>query len=331
MNGKRFSLNVEVGDDGADPLRQTVKLADELGFEGAWLGDHYMPWIHSGGRAGMVWPLLGVCLEATKKICVGPIVTTPIGGRYHPALVAQACATLDEIYPGRLTLAVGTGEAVNEYPFMERWPSWKERTERLVEGVRLMRQLWESDSYFDFDGRYFGKKQLFLYSKPKTRIKVNMSSFGEKSARLAGLNGDGLITTTARCSFQECRDVLFPNFDAGARESGRDPATLDKIVLLIFTFEGEDSYLKSARERAAGRLAKGSLDNADPRSVESKSESMSKEEILSRMHFCSTWSDVVELVSRYRRIGVTNVILPCGPDPEKMRDFAKEVLPHFHS
>jgi coenzyme F420-dependent glucose-6-phosphate dehydrogenase len=331
LASKKLTVAVEMGDDGKDPVRQTVELAEELGFEAAWLGDHFMPWTHSGGGAGMVWSLLGVCLERTKKIKLGPLVTTPIGGRYHPTLIAQASATLDAIYPGRLLLAVGTGEAINEFPFMQKWPPWKERMGRLVEGVQLMRKLWESESYFDFEGKYFGKKQIFLYSKPRTNIKVQISAFGRKSAKIAGKYGDGLMTTTARCPYDTCRDTLFPNFDEGAKEAKKNPSRLDKTILLNYTSEGEEDYLKFARERAVGRLGKGALDNSDPRDIENLDTTISREEILRRMHFCSNWADLVELISRYRKIGVTNVILPCGPDAKLLRKYASEILPHFRS
>jgi alkanesulfonate monooxygenase SsuD/methylene tetrahydromethanopterin reductase-like flavin-dependent oxidoreductase (luciferase family) len=279
----------------------------------------------------MAWCLLGIFLERTKKIRVGPLVTTPIGGRYHPTLVAQACATLDQIYPGRLLLAVGAGEAINEYPFMKEWPPWKERVARLIEGVQLMRRLWESKSYFDFEGAYFGKKQLFLYTKPRTRIRIHMSAFGRRSAQLAGKYGDGLATTSARCPFETCRDVIFPNFEKGAREASKDPSKLEKIVSLAYTFESEKSFLATARQQAVGRLATGALDLVDPRKIENLSDHLSKEEILSRMHFCSRWSDLVELVSRYRKIGATSVGLSCGSDLRLLRAYAKHVSPHFKS
>ena len=154
-----------------------------------------MPWMDSGKRSAFVWSLMGSALEASKKIQVGPYVSTPIGARYHPAIVAQASATLDNMYPGRFIIGVGTGEAVNEAMFLPSgWPRWKERTDRLVEGVELMKRLWSSDSYFDFQGNYFKMNQVFLYTKPKTNLKVYFSAVGEKFAEISGKYGDGLIT-----------------------------------------------------------------------------------------------------------------------------------------
>jgi len=330
-NRHPFKVSLEMGDEFGDPVRQTISLAEEEGFRDTWLGDHFMPWGHTGKRAGAVWSAMGYCLERTKRMRIGPMVTTPIGGRYHPGVIAQAAATLDAVFPGRVLMAVGAGEAINEYPFMEAWPQWKERMERLLEGVALIRKFWESDSYFDFQGKYFGKKDLFLYTKPRKRIDILISAFGAKSARLSGINGDGLITTSARTPFEVCRDVIFPGFDEGARSSRRDPSGLQKAVLLVYTFDSEREFLRSARESALGRFSRGGLDETDTRRVEMASDGMTERELLSKTAFCSGWSELVELIDKYRKIGATQIILPCGPDRALVRNYAKKVLPHFAS
>src|SRR5579872_2612697 len=153
----KVRISLDIGENEKDPteFRDAVVLADKLGFDVAWLGDHFMPWMDSGKRSAYVWSLIASALEASRKIKVGPYVTTPIGARYHPAIIAQASATLDNMYPGRFKLGVGTGEAVNEAMFLPSgWPRWKERTNRLVEGVELMRKMWSSGSFFDFTGSY---------------------------------------------------------------------------------------------------------------------------------------------------------------------------------
>jgi coenzyme F420-dependent glucose-6-phosphate dehydrogenase len=225
-------IAADIGENEADPaeFRDCVMLAEKLGYDAAWLGDHYMPWVHSGNRSAFVWSLMGSCLQATKKIKLGPYVTTPIGGRYHPAIIAQASATLDNMFPGRLLLGVGTGEALNEVPFFKGWPPWEERMERLIEGTQLIRKLWKSGSYFDFRGRYFSANQLFLYTKPRTEMKILFSGVGRKAARYAGQYGDGLITLSSHNNFERCRDMLFPSFYEGARSAGEDPTEM-KIVL----------------------------------------------------------------------------------------------------
>ena len=305
-----------------------VVLTEKLGFDVAWLGDHFMPWVHSGDRSAYVWSLMASCLEATKKIKIGPYVTTPIGGRYHPAMIAQASATLDNMYPGRLVLGIGTGEAMNEAPFMQKWPGWKERMHRLVEGTQLMRKLWTSKSYFDFKGEFFNANQVFLYTKPRTNLSILISSIGEKSAVLAGEYGDGIITLGSRNPPDKIRDVIFSRFAEGARKAKKDPAKLEKIVTISFTLDDRKTFLARPRGHA-GNLAKGALDEPDPRKIEEMGNGVSDDVLLGSTTFCSKWSDVVELVWKLREIGATQVVLPAGPDKKLIRTYTQKLLPHL--
>lgn len=235
-----MKISLDIGENEKDPaeFRDLIVLSEKLGYDVAWLGDHFMPWVDSGNRSAYVWSLMGSVLEATRKIKVGPYVTTPIGARYHPAIIAQASATLDNMYTGRFILGVGTGEAVNGVMFFPQgWPPGKERSDRLIEGVELMRKLWSSDSFFDFDGSYFKLKQVFLYTRPKTDLKIYFSAVGPKFAELSGIHGDGLITLTSRHSLEELRDLIFPCFDRGARSVGKDPSKIEKIISFNFTLE----------------------------------------------------------------------------------------------
>lgn len=285
-----------------------------------------MPWVHSGRRSAFVWSLMASCLEATEKIRVGPYVTTPIGGRYHPALIAQSSATLDNMYPGRFVLSVGTGEAVNELSFMSRWPAWRERMDRLVEGVSLMRKLWRSRSHFDFDGKYFGARGTYLYTKPKTNIPILVSSTGPMSAGLAGENGDGIVTLGSRNNPDRIGDSLFSNFDAGARRAGKNPARMEKVVSLAFTLDTPREFLSRPRG-PFGRLVKGALDEPDPRKIEQMGLEAPDDVLLQSTTFCSSWGEVAELVWKFEKMGTTQVVLPADPDEKVIRTYARKLLP----
>ena len=122
--GDRFDkveIQLNLGENENDPQEfvDAAVYAEKLGFRTAWFGDHIFPWFHSGKRCSFVWSMLSVALEKTGRMKVGPWVTVPIGARYHPAIVAQAAATLDNMYPGRVLLGVGSGEALNERPFCD--------------------------------------------------------------------------------------------------------------------------------------------------------------------------------------------------------------------
>ena len=154
---------------------------EEVGFDVIWLGDHYYPWHHSFKHNFYVWSLLPVLLSRTRVVKAGVDVTVPIGGRYHPAIIAQASATIDVMFPGRFLLGVGSGEAINEKHFLGYWPSWEERMERLVEAVSLIKKLWKSEDYFSFEGKYFKMPLAFLYLKPKTSIPIYFSAMGGRA------------------------------------------------------------------------------------------------------------------------------------------------------
>ncbi len=136
----KIAFQLDLGENTYDPMKfvDAVVYAEEQGFDTAWFGDHFFPWFHSGKKSAFAWSVMGSALDRTGSIKVGTLVTTPIGGRYHPAIIAQASSTLDNMYPGRFRLGVGTGEALNEGPFWNnRWPPWEERLERLLEGIKL--------------------------------------------------------------------------------------------------------------------------------------------------------------------------------------------------
>lgn len=325
-----FQIAVDIGENEEDPgeFKNCVILAEKLGYDVAWLGDHFMPWVHSGNKSAYVWSLMGSCLEATKKIRLGPYVTTPIGARYHPAIVAQASATLDNMYPGRFLLGVGTGEAINETPFFQRWPKWQERMERLIEGTQLMRKLWTSESYFDFDGKYFRANQIYLYTKPKTNLNIYFSAVGLKAAKFAGQYADGLVTLSSHNSVEGLRDVLFPAFFEGAKSAGRDTSNMNIVVSLSFTLKDPKTFSRTERTYA-GISAKGSWNVPDPRVIERMGKEMSVEELLKTTHFCEKWSDVVDLIAKYREIGVTQIALQPGTDKKLIRTYAQRILPYF--
>jgi len=329
-SSKPFQVSIDIGENEKDPMefKECVILGEKLGFDVTWLGDHFMPWVHSSNRSSFVWSLMGACLEATNKVKLGPYVTTPIGARYHPLIIAQAAATLDNMYPGRFLLTVGTGEAMNEAPFFQGWPPWKERMERLVEGIQLMKKFWTSKTYFDFDGKYFKANQIYMYTRPRTDLKVYFSGVGPKAARNAGEFGDALITLSHANPYERCRDVIFPAFEEGARSAGKDPSKMEKIVSLSFTLKDPATFSKTER-MYAGIAAKNSTDVADPRVIEKMGYDMSDEELFRSTTFCSKWSDVIDLISKYQELGVTQIALNSGADKKMIRTFAQKVLPHF--
>ena len=126
-------------------LAMQARLAQQAGFDGLWISDHFHPWLDEQGQSSFVWPVIGALPRATS-LPITTAVTCPIM-RMHPALVAQAAATVGLLTNGRFTLGLGTGEALNEHITGKRWPGAEERLEMLEEAVGLIRDLireWRS-------------------------------------------------------------------------------------------------------------------------------------------------------------------------------------------
>lgn len=325
----RPTISVDLGENYYDPMQfvESIQLAEELGLEIAWIGDHLFPWAHSGKKSAFAWSVIPVALERTRNIKVGPDVTCPIGGRYHPLLVAQAAATIDNMYPSRFILAVGSGEAVNEARFFPQgFPKWRERIERLAEAVVLMKKLWQSEEYFKFEGRYFNVGEVFLYTKPKGDIPIYFSAIGTKAASYAGAYGDHLITIN---SADKCREIV-QIFETAAREKGKDPSKMDKMAFLDITYADEKRGIEDVRRIGeAAYLVEGANDQQDPRRIEEMSTELSDREILEKKYFCAAPDDIIEIVERYSKVGITHVAIYTRGNPAEVRLIGEKVLPYF--
>ena len=166
--------------------------AEQAGFDSVWASDHVHPWQENQGHAGNAWLTLAAIGQRTAGVMLGTAVTCPIY-RNHPALVAQAFATLGELYPGRVFLGVGTGEAVNELPAGGGWGPYDERISRLREAVTLIRRLWTQDRV-THAGPAFPIANAKIYDQPVEPIPIYIAASGPRSAALAGEIGDGWIT-----------------------------------------------------------------------------------------------------------------------------------------
>lgn len=171
-------------------LLRLVRLAEEAGFDVAKSSDHFHPWSERQGQSGFAWAWLGAAMEATR-LPIG-IISAP-GYRYHPAVLAQAAATIAEMYPGRLWLALGSGEAISEAITGLTWPDKAERNARLLECVSVMRSLFAGETV-THRGRVT-VVEAKLYSRPKVPFPLFGSAVSPATARLVGGWADGLLTT----------------------------------------------------------------------------------------------------------------------------------------
>jgi coenzyme F420-dependent glucose-6-phosphate dehydrogenase len=272
--------------------------------------------------------MIPAALERTKKIKMGTWVTAPIGGRYHPAIVAHAAATMDNMYPGRFLLGVGTGEALNERPFWnDRWPGWRERMDRLSEGIRLMRQLWGSKEPFKFDGEYFSSDFYFLYTKPKGKIPIYQSAIGTRASEAAGKQADGLITIIPRNDVTRMEEKILPAYLEGRREVNK--SRIGKIAAeLFYSFRRPEDVFRTSKNKL-GIHRKDSWSLPNPVAVEEEGPKVTMEELKRGVAFCTSWKGLVSLIDAYREIGVSEINTDPGCDKKRIQEFAKNVLDVF--
>jgi len=326
----KVEIQVNLGESDYDPQAfvDAAVYTEEMGFNTVWFGDHIFPWFHSGKRSSFVWSVLSVAMEKTAGIKVGPWVTVPIGARYHPAIIAQATATLDNMYPGRLLLGVGSGEALNERSFWNGdWPKWEERMERLIEGIKLIRMMWDSKEPFKFEGKYFSADFYYLYTKPRGKIPIYFSAIGKRAARLAGLHADGLITICPRNNLQTMKEVILPAYRQGRSEANKKGPGIAAIELGYSFLKPEE--LVRTQWRTLGFFRKDSWSIPTPVAVEEEGKKVTVEDVRKGLHFCKNWRDLVEIIEEYAKIGVKSVALVTLCNKRLIRDVAKNVLSVF--
>jgi G6PDH family F420-dependent oxidoreductase len=177
---------------GPHDLVAQAKKAEQAGFEGLWISDHYHPWNDQQGHSPFVWSTIGAISQATDEMTVTTAVTCPTI-RIHPAVIAQAAATSAVLLEGRFCLGLGSGEALNEHIIGARWPEADERLEMLEEAVEVIRTLWQGGAR-DHRGRHYRVEHARIYDLPETLPPIVISGFGPKAVQLAARIGDGYCT-----------------------------------------------------------------------------------------------------------------------------------------
>ncbi len=302
-------------------------LAERAGFEFVCTSDHLMPWFHRGGQAGHAWIWIAAAGAITKKVRLGTGVTTCIH-RYHPAVVAQAFASLDQLYPGRIFLGLGTGEAMNEAPIGHSWPSFDERLERTVEAVQVIKSLWERD-FADFDGKYYKIKDVNLYTKPVKKIPIYFAASGPKASKVAGKYGDALMTTDFG---REHIRRIFTSFEEGVRESGRDAVDLPRMVELKVSFDEDyDKALDSMLVWRATTIHRMfSQPVSDPRGLDKMGETVDPAKMKNKVY--TDMDRLTKKIEEYIKMGFTEIeVGSSSPDEEKfIQEFGKKALPYLN-
>ena len=258
---------------------------------------------------------------------LGTSVLTPTL-RYHPSIIAQAFATLGSLYPGRVFLGVGTGEAMNETPATgAEFPGRKERRLRLAEAIALIRLLW-TEERVDFKGDYYETSRATIYDRPELPVPIFVAAAGPLAARLAGRVGDGFICTSGKdpALYRE----LLDNVEEGARTAGRDPSAIRNMIEVKVSYDRDKQFAYDAcRWWAALALTPAQKEGIeDPLELERLAD-----ENADRAHTRFITSDdpgqVVERLGAYLDLGFEDLLLhfPADDQCRFLDQFSKDVLP----
>ena len=305
-------------------MLEQAKAAEAAGFEGLATSDHFAPWFPDG-QATQAWVYLGALGQVTSK----PIGTavTPVVHHYHPGLIAQAFMSLEEMYPGRVFLGVGSGEALNEVPLGIDWPSPREKLSRFEQGLEAIDRLWNGETV-TMDGGWFQLKEAKLYTRAESRPKMYVSAFGPQAARIAGRFGDGLWTL----GDPDAAPAIVDAYRASCDEHGKEPGEIIFQTGIAWA-QSDEEALAGARRWKPTQLGEVYLDDIhDPDDMQRRADEGVDDTEFAKKGFIVS-SDVEEHIERIRRIesaGPTTICLQLigGADPMgTIRIYGESVLP----
>jgi len=299
-------------------VRQAV-IAERAGFTFALISDHFHPWLDAQGHSPFVWSTLGGIAQATETIRVGTGVTCPTI-RVHPAIVAQAAATVACMMPGRFFLGVGSGEKLNEHVTGARWPLPDERLELLEEAIEVIRLLWQGGEQ-THRGAHYTVDHARLYTLPDEPPELFVAAAKPHAAELAGRVGDGLVSTS-------------PDGEIVSRFEESGGSGKQKIGMLHVAYD-EDA--EAGLERAhrlwpnTGLQGPGGQDLARPTDFEASVAMVTEEDMAEITPHGPDPEPYLDAIGRYADAGFTHVYVhQIGDNQDEFVDFAaRELMPRL--
>ena len=297
-----------------DLVAQAVK-AQEAGFDGLWISDHYHPWNDEQGHSPFVWSTIGAIAHATDKMKITTAVTCPTV-RIHPAIIAQAAATSAMMLDGNFCLGVGSGEALNEHILGERWPEADERLEMLEEAVEVIRTLWQGGVQ-DHRGRHYRVEHCRVYDLPDQPPPIVISGFGPKAVALAARIGDGYCTVGP---------------DAESVKSFRSQAANGHIVqggLKVCWDSDEENARKTVHRLWPNEALPGELAQVlpTPEHFEQASELVTEDMVASAVPCGADVERHIEAIEEYERAGFDELYVnQIGPEQDAFFEAYREHL-----
>jgi coenzyme F420-dependent glucose-6-phosphate dehydrogenase len=263
---------------------------------------------------------------------MGTSVLTPTF-RYHPAIVAQAFATLGCLYPERVVLGMGTGESMNEVPLGIAWPEGKERFARFREAVRLIKQLWSEDRV-SFEGEYYKTDRATIYDRPDKPVPLYLAGSGPAATKYAGRTGDGYITTSGKAP-ELYTETLLPAVRAGAEAAGRQLSDLDMMIEVKVSFDHslEDAMQATRFWGALGLSPEQKHGVEDPVEMQRLADELSVEQTAKRFIVSTDPDEHVAKIKTYLDLGFTHLVFHApGPDQAIfLKLYGEVILPRMRA
>ncbi len=302
-------------------LLDLVQKAEDSGFRAVLSSDHFHPWSDKQGESGFAWSWLGAAMQATT-LEYG-IVNAP-GQRYHPAIIAQAVATLDQMFPGRFFLCAGSGQLLNENITGEKWPAKRDRNQRLQESVEVMRRLWQEEDYVNHKGM-FTVERAKLFTKPTHLPTVYGAAITEKTASWLSSWADGMITISK--PVEELEKMV---------KSFRGSAGSNKSMALKVQISYDKSHekaLEGAWEQWKNNIYPSQLiaDIDSPEKFDALGKNTRKEDLEQHVIIGNSAEIFIEKIKQFEALGFEKIIIHnVNEQQEDFIDFfGKEILPQF--
>lgn len=309
-------------------LVEQAVLAEQVGFDVVFASDHFHPWVDQDSASGFVWSWFGAAAALTERVEFATSVTTPLF-HYHPALIAQAAATVDRLSNGRFFLGVGTGENINSGPLGYEFPGYKERIARMDEALEIMHRLLAGEKV-DFDGEFYTTHKAKLYSPPVSDVPIYMAAGGPKSATFAGANADGL-TISVKDPADSLERVIAP-FRAASAEAGRGALPVMATRWVVWAEDDDEAW--EALKPMRGLRAPGRLEVVDPMILRQRADEMDRQDVLDKFTVVSSLDQLIEAYAPIvTDIGAEYIsIQVAAVDPVSIIEMVgKDVLPALRS